>query len=221
MTALAVAALPDIDSASLPVVYERARTALSECSRIDECQDWADKAKALASYAKQAKDETLLTLATRIKARAIRRAGELLKQIPEAKNQHDAASRAYGDAPTSRSEAAAAAGMSRDQKVTALRVASVPAADFERQVESEAPPTITELAEQGKKAAPLVDLQGISPAVFRKATEAGALLRALAEFAKSNPPEVIASGFKDHERDAIRSHIAAIDHWVDVLFANL
>jgi hypothetical protein len=31
-----------------------------ECSRIDECKDWADRAAALASYAKQADDETRL-----------------------------------------------------------------------------------------------------------------------------------------------------------------
>lgn len=71
--------------------------------------------------------------ATRIKARAIRRCGELLKQIEGAKNQHDAKSRgARGAAPPSRSAAATAAGLSRDQKRDALRVASIPADDFER-----------------------------------------------------------------------------------------
>ena len=74
-------ALPDIDAARLPHVYLHAREALSSCSRIDECQDWADKAEALASYAKQSHDDTLHKLADRIQARAIRRAGELLKQI--------------------------------------------------------------------------------------------------------------------------------------------
>lgn len=37
-----------IDSARLPAVYERAVLALTDCSRIDECQQWADKAQALA-----------------------------------------------------------------------------------------------------------------------------------------------------------------------------
>jgi hypothetical protein len=45
--------------------------------------------------------------------------GELLRQIPAAKNQHDAASRG---APT-RTEAATNAGLSRDQRVTAGRPA--------------------------------------------------------------------------------------------------
>ena len=73
--------LPDISSARLPATYEAAKNALSECSRIDECKEWADKAEALASYARQAKDEQLRKMADRIQARAIRRCGELLKQI--------------------------------------------------------------------------------------------------------------------------------------------
>ena len=73
--------LPSIENAQLPVKYVAARTALTECSKMDECQNWADKAKALASYAKQSDDQGLRKLATRIQARAIRRCSELLKQI--------------------------------------------------------------------------------------------------------------------------------------------
>ena len=43
--------------------------------------------------------------------------------------------------------------ISKHQQVQAIRVANVPAASFERQVESPKPPTVTALAEQGKKAA--------------------------------------------------------------------
>lgn len=67
-------------NAPLPARYEQARTHLAQCVEIDECQDWADKAAALASYARQADDKTLENYAMRIRARAIRRAGELLKE---------------------------------------------------------------------------------------------------------------------------------------------
>lgn len=73
--------VPSPAKARLPLRYEAARTALAACSRIDECADWANKAEALASYAKQAEDETLRKTADRIQARAIQRAGELLEQI--------------------------------------------------------------------------------------------------------------------------------------------
>ena len=46
--------LPSVNGARLPRTYEAARAALAECQQLDECKDWADKAAALASYAKQA-----------------------------------------------------------------------------------------------------------------------------------------------------------------------
>jgi len=75
-------------------------------------------------------------MADRIQARAIRRAGELLKEIEP---QRGANQNISGGAPTkvTRASAARDAGLSRDQRVSALRVASVPAATFEAAVESE------------------------------------------------------------------------------------
>lgn len=70
-----------VQSARLPVSYEKAREALVQCHQIDECKQWADKAAALASYAKQAQDETLFQTAMKIQGRAIRRAGELMQEI--------------------------------------------------------------------------------------------------------------------------------------------
>lgn len=72
--------LVQIKDAPLPAVYERATKALAECSRIDECQSWANKAEALASCARQSKDDSLRKMADRIQARAIRRCGELLSE---------------------------------------------------------------------------------------------------------------------------------------------
>lgn len=76
-----------VEAAQLPQAYEAARQALKECSRVDECKDWADKAAALASYARQADDDELYRMARRIQGRAVRRAGELLKafQNPRAR----------------------------------------------------------------------------------------------------------------------------------------
>jgi hypothetical protein len=78
-------ALPSVDDARLPVLYESAKEAIVACWRIDECKDWADRAAALASYARQSLDETLLKTVVRIQARATRRVGELLQEIPAAK----------------------------------------------------------------------------------------------------------------------------------------
>ena len=96
----------------------------------------------------------LRKMADRIQARAIRRCGELLKQVGNddggrPKENHDGA-----DIVFTRSSAAREAGMSERQKVTALRVANVPEPVFHQAVESETPPTVTQLAEIGKQSKP-------------------------------------------------------------------
>ncbi len=133
---------------------------------MEECKDWADKMAALASYAKQSDDQTLYNAAVRIKARAIRRCGELLREIDPAKGgqPHQRANSTRGGAPPSRMQAAREAGLSDDQRKTALRVAGVPRDEFEALVESATPPTVTELAERGtQKRKPIIDLDGIDP----------------------------------------------------------
>jgi hypothetical protein len=60
-------AKPDL----LPANYIAAKAALAECTRVDECAKWSKKAFALASYAKQMRDEALLEMrAPRTAARA-------------------------------------------------------------------------------------------------------------------------------------------------------
>lgn len=113
-----------INAARLPQTYEAARAALEQCSAVDECKDWADKAAALASYAKQAEDDQLETMAQRIRARAIRRAGEPLKQIEPGQGTRDG-KREAGDHLPLRSDIARDAGMSPHQAKQAVRVASV------------------------------------------------------------------------------------------------
>ena|GEM_PF-4535316 len=63
----------------------------------------------------------------------------------------EARRRAWAPEGPSRSAAARDAGLSDKQRKTALRVAAVPRESFERQIESDDPPTVTELARQGTK----------------------------------------------------------------------
>ena len=213
--------LPSVSDAKLPQTYQNAKTALSECSRIDECLEWGDKAEALASYARQAKDDTMRQMADRIQARAIRRAGELLKQIEPSKGGDSSLFNAKeGDRPSvTRKQAATDAGMSEHQRKQALRVASVPAPEFERQVESDSPPTVTKLAEQGKKR--LVDLDGISASTYKKATHAGGTIKRMAEMCQTHDPREMARGFKPHEIERLRGHVQCIDEWLDLFVTNL
>jgi len=212
------ATLPAVPDARLPESYERAKTALAECQNIDECQAWADKAEALASYAKQADDDSLRKMADRIQARAIRRAGELLKQIEPAKNQHDANARA-GAQPSTREQAATEAGLSPHQRKQALRVANVPEQDFIEQVESDSPPTVTKLAKQGKRKP--VDLKGRDPSEFNKALHfIAAFERHLKKCREYDIEQVVAS-LNDDERKRLRDIIDKVDSIHDQIMTRI
>jgi len=190
---------------------------------MDECQNWADKAEALASYAMQAKDETLRKHADRIQARAINRCGELLRAVPSGQgksNQHTVL-REGALQKQDRTQAAEDAGLSEFQRKTALRVAAVPAAQFESLVESDNPPTVTQLAELGKKAKPLVDLGDISPSDYALATSAQGALRSFAAFCEKHDAARVAQAFKPHEVEGMRRFVAAVDGWLDTFVVNL
>jgi hypothetical protein len=205
-----------VANAKLPQTYENAKTALANCASIDECQEWADKAEALASYAKMADDDTLRKLADRIQARAVRRMGELLKQF-DGRGDHRKSDGAVISSPTQK-EVADQAGISDRQRTTAVRVANVPAEQFEKQVESPTPPTVTKLAEQGTKKREATPAR---PAGFSAATSLIGAVEDFAEFCRSQNPETIAAAVMSHEVTDLREHVATIDSWLDRFVVNL
>jgi len=168
--------LPSIAHARLPESYASARKALTECAEIDECKEWADRAAALASYARQAEDDQLEKMCVRIRARAIRRCGELLQEIEPGQGARDGKRQDGDDPPLNRTRAANDAGLSERQRKTALRVANVPADEFEAAVESDEPPTLEALAERGTAKRPQIDLGDRSPEEFAAATKLIGLL---------------------------------------------
>src|SRR2546423_14355382 len=108
--------LPAVEHARLPAIYESAKAALAECSRMDECKEWANKADAMASYARQAADDTFFAYARRIKARAIQRCGELLAEIPPATGANQGEKDGSGPLAQTRKQAASDAGLSERQR---------------------------------------------------------------------------------------------------------
>jgi hypothetical protein len=90
----AVASL-GLNREKLPQLYIAAKAALRECVNLDEIKDIGDKHSAIAHYATQAKDQSLLTYAQRIQLRAFERLGELLKEIPN-DEERSAMARRFG-----------------------------------------------------------------------------------------------------------------------------
>jgi hypothetical protein len=215
MTSAALIVPDRVAQATLPVTYERAKTALAACVQIDECKDWADKAAALASYAKQADDKTLHNFATRISARAIRRAGDLLREFQSLGGRPSKTS-AGTDTGFSQRDAAAHAGMSKRQEVTAIRVANVPEDEFELLVESDTPPTVTALAERGKSSRPARTASG-----FIEATQAIGLVRRFVEFTEVYDAAFIAGGVTAAERPVLMDRLHVVRDWLEMFRQQL
>lgn len=203
-----------VDDAPLPVRYERARTEIAAAASLDECAEWTSKASALASYARQAKDDSLLAAATRIKARAIRRSGELLREIP-AKPGYQKNGAGAPPQRSDRAQAAKDAGLSRDQATQAVRVAKVPATEFEEAIEADEPPSIDELAERGtkKKAAPLVDLRGVDPQDFQRSLHVSDAINRLADQLADVKPEAFLRGVLPADKARVLGSVEFLIAW--------
>ena len=208
MTTTAIARL-DVVHAPLPERYETAKAALAECQRVDECKDWADKAQALASYARQADDDELHKTAIRIQSRAMRRCGELLKEYQADPQDNLKQNRGVADdTSVTQRQAAERAGMSKRQEVTARRLASIPEKDFEAAVESENPPTITSLSRPPRPG-------------FEKATHLLGTIGRFVEFCEEHKPEDVACGLNEEELPLIRERTVLLGSWLKQLIVCL
>jgi hypothetical protein len=217
------ASLPSISKAKLPEVYENARAALQKCERIDECKSWKDKAAAMASYAKQSQDETLLNTALKIKALATRRCGELMEQFRKPEPGQPRKNGGGSPPILTASGAARDAGLSRDQKRQALRIAAIPRAEFDELVEAERIPTLTELAERGTKSKPVTidHLAGRSVPDFQAATTAMGWIRRMVEVADEAPVDAVIRGLDEREAAAVLKHAKRALPWLQKLISFL
>jgi hypothetical protein len=205
MNDLATALDRDPRDAPLPVRYEAACTALAECQRIDECKEWADKAAALASYARQAEDEELEAMCRRIRLRALDRVGELLRQIEPAHGANQNIGDGGDPNVLTRKQVADEAGLSERQRKTALRINNVPREEFEEAVKSDNPPTASELAKRGiqPRYPPGVDdyLRGRAPEDFQQAIQLLGLVGYIPRHADRIDCAAAIRGLEPHERE--------------------
>lgn len=203
--------LPAPAGPRLPATYEAAKQALAECTRVDECKDWADKAAALASYARQRDDHTLLNLAQRIQARAMRRIGELSSELELAPRGGAGGSKLSSGGKI---ETLKAAGISTTTAHRAERVASIPEEEFEGALSSHTPPTVTALAERGTVHRPLEPHASPVPADPAQVAKATALLREFAAFCEIHDPVRIACSPRI-DAELLRAYVSTIDGWLD------
>ena len=119
------------------VKYDAACQALAIAKTTDEVKDIRDKAEAMRSYARQAKNKTLEVDAAEIRMRAERRLGELIVRQKETVGLNTGGGDTSGpslvegpDAPPT----LASAGIGYKLSSTAQKLAAVPEAQFEEKI---------------------------------------------------------------------------------------
>ena len=112
--------------------YEAARKALAEAHSVDEVKDIRDKAEAMRAYARQAKDDTLESYASKIKIRAERRAGQMLLDMEKAKGGQP-----YQATPTTMGAVATLSDLdiNYNQSSRWQKIADIPEPEFEKAIE--------------------------------------------------------------------------------------
>lgn len=118
--------------------YDAARAALAECKAIDEVKTWADKAAAMQAYGRMAKDKSLEVDAADIRLRAERQLGTLIAAQKADGGLHQ------GGRPPKKTGAKkepvfaltlAEVGIDKKQSSRAQKLAAVPEAEFEAEMD--------------------------------------------------------------------------------------
>jgi hypothetical protein len=185
----------NFQGARLPINYKAAKQALAECDRVDECKTWADKAEAVATYARISSDREMELTARRIRLRAIARIGELLLQIPNtSRGLHTAGAQLKGGSlpnPASRLGIGRAAGLRPQDVNQALSIARIPPEIREVAIESADPPKPSVLEKHPARIRPRpVRFDRFTPGPEYRAVflHAGGLTM-FTSFLKKHPPE--------------------------------
>lgn len=118
------------------IKYEAARTALAAANSVDEVKQIKDKAEAIRSYAKQARDFDMANWAAEIRIRAERKLGEMIKAQKESGGMNKGAQGAGSNQHVVRSHDESAPklsdlGITHSMSSRAQAIADVPEDEFE------------------------------------------------------------------------------------------
>jgi hypothetical protein len=203
---------------SIPVSYQKAVTAIKECDAIDEAKDWADKMSALALYYKQSKDKTLEDYAKRIRIRAERRMGELLRQFDGrgGDRKSDNIKSTVNDTFETQKHISEEIGLSKRQKDQSIRLSNIPEETFNEMVESENVPTLSQLAELGtKKTVKVVNQNN------KDSWKVNERLKEIAKLLKEYDAIYTIEGMDQDLIESTVKTISEIENWFDTFIVNI
>jgi predicted GNAT family acetyltransferase len=196
-----------VPNAPLPVNYQAAKKALRECEEIDEVKDWSDRATAIASYARQVRDMSMLHTAQRIQLRARERLGEMLLQWPRGKKS----TRFRRGHPGVRS-AARKQGISEGLIAQALDIASVDADIRNQRIEATPPISATALAKLSPRVHARYGLGSPDEVSMRRFDLLDQIWH---RFNKLGDATDLARKVVDEYADGIRAKVVQMQEWLD------
>lgn len=125
------------------IYYNAAKQALATCANVDEVKDIKDKAEAIRLYAHQQKNEELEQYAAKIKARAMRRIGELSAELETHERiRTDLPATAGGQSkPQTKTQVLADAHISQTTALRCEKLAAMPEEKFDAAIERGETPT--------------------------------------------------------------------------------
>jgi len=214
--------LPAIAPSGFPVSYEEAKLAIQKCESPLECRTMADKAAAMRVYARMRDDKELHNRAVRLQAWADRRWGELDKELNPDRRQENLKQNQTPDRKAHVHPIGETApltdGTTEYQRKISRRLASIPGEEFTRQVESPNPPSVRQLANQGK-ATRVLPADGVQ--IQYQIPTACEVLAQFVQFCEQHEPISLARACSPHDAEALRQCVAKADRWLDRFVASL
>lgn len=125
----------------VPVAYEEAVKALSECLSLDEAKYWDNKADALAAWAKIYRNDEALRKAKMLKLHAFRRMGSLATELRPTPKRAKGVGIGHVGAPPGPRSLLMEQGLSSSNADTAIWLDSVPKRKFAAMLNKPASPT--------------------------------------------------------------------------------
>ncbi|WP_250518522.1 hypothetical protein [Caballeronia sp. ATUFL_M1_KS5A] len=202
-----VVALQSASDTFVPSRYESMCRAIAECDAIDEVKDLRDKAMALEVYARQAMNVEAERQAQRIRVRAERRAGELLKTTPKRTGGDAAKARSKQTTEFSPPPALADLGISKDKSAQWQQLADVPEPAFQAALEDEFEPITAARIIERQKPLPEPDLRA---KINRMDSRALWLCGCVRDFERDKVNEVAPRELFDAMTDPMRAHIVRL-----------
>lgn len=203
-----------LKAAQIPVVYLDAVRALAACRSIDEGKYWANKADALAAWAKIFQNKTAAVEAKRLKLFAYRRMGLLAGELQETINS--ALQSRSGRKPGARRQLAKS-GLTHNEANAAVTVARMTEAEFAAEIERNSP----RAASTFKRLGMFLGRTGVPV----KHSDSYFLIRAklsvLLAFMRSVEPTAFGASFGSEDVAAIRPAIVELQEWLDAFEQHL